>query len=641
MPPHTISPTPTSQGLGISLSTLSPPSTQNGKQLHSQPVSFTGMGVMPRSGSQPQMRSTQDEQRQSSSMRNLHSTNTNGPPLYQPGFALKPTHTRGGSKGFNTFSALPPRQAGPQDQPPQTQSPTRSQPAQAAPLPAVKGFLPRLDMSPNSSVESSAFGGDEADDDAPLRQSSSSRNLSHKLAKRNKSVDFLRSLSSRGGADQSLGGGAYVPLSGNDGEAMTRTAEQRSDTRESIKADKRLSGASSTGATGAVTHNGASVCGPPPSDAQHSSFYPPLQPFPAIAQRQPSPNDRHDRTSQPSTGLSRGMSRSQSTPHDLQATGTGATKRFSDPSTGTHSRNRALRDAEDGGMMLAFSPGGNYRPGQPIAGSSSDLMQTPVQPMAPRAHSAEELHEDSLRSRPWSNSTMSDHMRPPTFGSRGRSLSEGAGLLARQGTLFHPDSSKQRSSAELSLMLGQPRSRRLSGNRVLPPPDLEAWRMAGGSTDEVRLEAAKKKKARVEVDVVLERECVVEGGEVRGRLEIIVNGGKRGEGLRVAGGKARVVGFEGEPHGTSVSADLLRYQISRPTLVISSITIPTAYLYSTPRATPVFPFPLCSPPARIVTGIAWPQKAPIQYLSACDCLSEEELRALSLRQTKKALVSDM
>lgn len=70
--------------------------------------------------------------------------------------------------------------------------------------------------------------------------------------------------------------------------------------------------------------------------------------------------------------------------------------------------------------------------------------------------------------------------------------------------------------------------------------------MAGGATDDVRLEAAKKKKARVEVDVVLERECVVEGGEVRGRLEIRVNGGKRGEGLRVAGGKVRVVGFEGK-----------------------------------------------------------------------------------------------
>jgi hypothetical protein len=85
----------------------------------------------------------------------------------------------------------------------------------------------------------------------------------------------------------------------------------------------------------------------------------------------------------------------------------------------------------------------------------------------------------------------------------------------------------------------------LSGTRILPPPDLEAWTVAGGSSEEVRLEAAKKKKARVEVDVVLERECVVEGGEIRGRLEITVNGGKRGEGLRVAGGKARVVGFEG------------------------------------------------------------------------------------------------
>jgi hypothetical protein len=75
--------------------------------------------------------------------------------------------------------------------------------------------------------------------------------------------------------------------------------------------------------------------------------------------------------------------------------------------------------------------------------------------------------------------------------------------------------------------------------------------MAGGGTDDVRLEAAKKKKARVEVDVVLERECVVEGGEIKGRLEVRINGGKRGEGLRVAGGKVRVVGFEGESRFSS------------------------------------------------------------------------------------------
>jgi hypothetical protein len=51
--------------------------------------------------------------------------------------------------------------------------------------------------------------------------------------------------------------------------------------------------------------------------------------------------------------------------------------------------------------------------------------------------------------------------------------------------------------------------------------------------------------ARIEVDVVLERDCVVEGGDVRGRLEVLVRGGKRGENVRVGAGKIRVLGFEG------------------------------------------------------------------------------------------------
>jgi hypothetical protein len=88
----------------------------------------------------------------------------------------------------------------------------------------------------------------------------------------------------------------------------------------------------------------------------------------------------------------------------------------------------------------------------------------------------------------------------------------------------------------------------------MSPPVLDGWSAAGGSVEKVRLEASKKRKARVEVDVVLERDCVVEGGEVRGRMEVRVTGGKRSEGLRIGGGKIRVVGFEGEiDGGTSTS----------------------------------------------------------------------------------------
>nr|ODN85507.1 hypothetical protein L203_04756 [Cryptococcus depauperatus CBS 7841] len=122
---------------------------------------------------------------------------------------------------------------------------------------------------------------------------------------------------------------------------------------------------------------------------------------------------------------------------------------------------------------------------------------------------------------------------------RGRSLSDGAELLARQGTLLHP-SFPARSSQELSVLLGQPRSRRLSRDKLLPPPPNE-----GPENMKVRLEASKKRSARVEVDVVLEKECVVEGGEVRGRMEVKIHrGGKSRDGMRVGEGKIRVVGFE-------------------------------------------------------------------------------------------------
>jgi hypothetical protein len=130
--------------------------------------------------------------------------------------------------------------------------------------------------------------------------------------------------------------------------------------------------------------------------------------------------------------------------------------------------------------------------------------------------------------------------------SHQRSHSDGEALsaLARQGTLFHPASSQERAAKELDVMLGKPRSRRLSANRLLPAPETPVK-----EKDQVRLEAAKKGRARIELDVVIERECVVEGGEMRGRLEVVVRGGKRGKGLRVGGGKLRVLGFEETDNG--------------------------------------------------------------------------------------------
>jgi hypothetical protein len=130
-------------------------------------------------------------------------------------------------------------------------------------------------------------------------------------------------------------------------------------------------------------------------------------------------------------------------------------------------------------------------------------------------------------------------------------------------------------------MLGN-KSRRLSQGKLLPPPELEAWKATGGAgAEKVKLEAARKRRARVEVDVVLERECVVEGGEVRGRMEIRVNGSKS-EGLRVGGGKVRVVGYE----GMSSSLSTLEFQLT-------SRYLPPIQTYLLPPPPP--PSPLCAP----------------------------------------------
>lgn len=535
MPPHTISPTPQSQGLGISFSTLSPSPVRD-ERTDRQPVSFTGIGAMPRpqadspsrAGPGPSALATAAQSR-APPARALPPTSTNGAPLYQPGFSLRPTHSRGGSKGFNTFSALPPHET--QSQPqvaPRPPSSTHTHRRQGS---AVKGFVPRDDIS----VESETQYSHDDEEEQPLRRPSVVSNGttgSRHSSRRNKSVDFLRGLSKSG--DETVGGGAYVPIpENNDRQREEEMMRESTPTRNSTL--------TSTIATGAITHNGTSLGGPTPSDTLHT-FHPGSFPLHVHG------NERQISQDIPTTRqntLARGMSRSKSTPMNLQPVPEALEKRISDPSTGMHSRNRVLLNAEAGGMMLAFSPGGEYRPGQHIVGPGSALMQTPAAAGQQGARSTEDV-EEGLKSRPWSNSTMSQHMQNNSLGHRARSLSDGAAILARQGTLFHPGSSKQRSSAELNLMLGQPKSRRLSGTRILPRPDQEAWTLAGGATDDVRLEAAKKKKARVEVDVVLERECVVEGGEVRGRLEIRVNGGKRGEGLRVAGGKVRIVGFEGE-----------------------------------------------------------------------------------------------
>lgn len=375
--------------------------------------------------------------------------------------------------------------------------------------------------------------------------------------KKSKSSELLGRFSK----NDTVSGGRYIPLSGEeDPNPETAEASSSSSPRQ-VQSRSRSTTISTSAAT--PSQSQAASLGPSPSSDSHA-FAPGSFPMPPThppmntrIQSDPAGEQSHHYQAAPQP---RGMSRSFSQPLDLQPlpeaddessryarrSQHSAPNRISDPATGIHSRNAVLLSAEAGGMMLAFSPSGDgvWREGEMIVGGGTGLIPTPA------THQAEQMSrkgysQEDLGARLWSESTMSPPQRPGALGHRGRSLSDGV-MLVRQGTLFHPASSSQRASAELGVMLGGQRWMRSAPSKLLPPPDLEGWQVAGGlETEKVRLEASKKRRARVEVGVVLERECVVEGGEIRGRMEVRVTGGKRGEGLRVGGGKVRVVGFEG------------------------------------------------------------------------------------------------
>ncbi|GMK59637.1 hypothetical protein CspeluHIS016_0802430 [Cutaneotrichosporon spelunceum] len=218
-----------------------------------------------------------------------------------------------------------------------------------------------------------------------------------------------------------------------------------------------------------------------------------------------------------------------------------------------HSQNAALFAAETGGMVMLDNASRRYSPGEGLGPAVRKVPTYDQVPTARRhAHRKstggidfrpEAVAEDSARQPDFSRTCapltppLSDEGAELRRRRHVRSNSDGIALLARQGTLFHPASSDARASQELEVMLGKPKSRRLSANAILPTPMTP-------KKNEVRLEASKKGRARVELDVVIERECVVEGGELRGRLEVVVRGGKRGNGLRVGAGKLRVLGYE-------------------------------------------------------------------------------------------------
>ena len=123
--------------------------------------------------------------------------------------------------------------------------------------------------------------------------------------------------------------------------------------------------------------------------------------------------------------------------------------------------------------------------------------------------------------------------------------------IERQPTLFTRDASPQRNAAELKSVLGATSSGKLQTNATVIPPTggarirKRAQSEPNPAAAAVSLEQAKS-KARVELDVILESETCVEGGYMKGYIQVkIRHGGKSDGPVYLGGGKIRVVGFEG------------------------------------------------------------------------------------------------
>lgn len=158
------------------------------------------------------------------------------------------------------------------------------------------------------------------------------------------------------------------------------------------------------------------------------------------------------------------------------------------------------------------------------------------------------------------------HSRSATKLGLSRSLQQSSNMdavsnsnLERHGTLINPASNPARRSRDLQRLLGDSRRKATSGSaseserssRSNSPVKGSAAGLqrsnAVGSTSAppAILEQGRRKEARVDVDVMLESDLVVEGGMLRGRLEVKIRKPVDGEGaVFLAQPKVRVVGFE-------------------------------------------------------------------------------------------------
>lgn len=120
--------------------------------------------------------------------------------------------------------------------------------------------------------------------------------------------------------------------------------------------------------------------------------------------------------------------------------------------------------------------------------------------------------------------------------------------LSRHGTLLSVGAPPGRNAAELKSILGNSHSRLRPGATLLPLGRPSHMRGNSATSESISLEQAKA-RARVEADIVLESNICVQGGYLKGHVQIrIRKRSKRDPNVLIAGGKLRVIGFECIPN---------------------------------------------------------------------------------------------
>ncbi|CAO1631190.1 unnamed protein product [Jaminaea pallidilutea] len=227
---------------------------------------------------------------------------------------------------------------------------------------------------------------------------------------------------------------------------------------------------------------------------------------------------------------------------------------------------RGLEGAERGEAMVSldeaeqgFRDGGEIRWDQ-IEGKHDDDVACQARPGFLKERSNTALPEDKQLSQS-RNSAKKGMTRSMSEGVVATIPASGSGSnLDRHGTLINASANPARRSRDLQRLLGD--SRRKAASTTASDSDQSSKSTSpikrGGATGLQRsnavgssaappaiLEGGRRKEARVNVDVLLESDLVVEGGMLRGRLEINVRKPTDGEGVVMLGQpKVRVVGFE-------------------------------------------------------------------------------------------------